>query len=132
MSYFPILRPKGPLQVGSLPEKKLSRTLEEHRRDFSIDQKVKNAILAGLGYFATGSVLEILVYFLEIEQSVDFGTVVANPKPLRAGLSAMFGSAEDVVETKICQALGRQFRIDIEGKSLEDIVSIIKSSEVYT
>ena len=118
--------------VGSLPEKKLSGFLEENRRDSSIDQKVKNAILAGLGYFATGSVLEILVYFLEIEHSVDFSTVVDNPKPLHAGLSVMFGSAEEVVETKICQALGRQFRIDSEGRSLEDMVSIIKSAEAST
>ena len=84
----------GPLQVGSLPDKKLSGFLEGNRRDSSIDQEVKNAVLAGLGYFATGAALEILVYFLEIEHSVDFSTIADNPKPLRAGLSVMFGSAE--------------------------------------
>ncbi len=120
----------GPLQVGSLPDRKLHGTLEENRRDSSIAQEVKSAVLAGLGYFATGAALEILVYFLEIEHSVDFSAIADNPKPLRVGLSAMFGSAEQVVERKICQALGKQFRIDNEGRSLDDIVSIIKSAEI--
>jgi hypothetical protein len=118
------------LQVGALPDKKLPESAEENRKDSSIDQEVKSAVLAGLGYFATGGALENLVYFLEAEHSVDFNTIADNPKPLRAGLCVMFGSAEQVVETKICQAVGKKFLIDSEGKSFEDILSIIKSTAI--
>lgn len=117
------------MQVGSLPDKKTVRTSDAGKGKYSVHQDVKNAVMTGLGYFATGAALDTLSYFLEVEHSVDFNSIVDNPRALLMGLSAMFGSSVQVIETKICQALGKQFLIGTEGRSLEDMISIIRSTE---
>jgi hypothetical protein len=117
------------MQINSLPDKS-SSTGGSKDSDSSINKEVKSAVLAGLGYFATGPTLEVLVYLLEVEHSVEFNSIAENPGLLRKGLSAMFGSAVEVVEAKICQALGRRFQISIDDKSLDDLISIIRSQEL--
>ena len=120
------------MQVGSLPDKTCNNSIGERKKASVTDQGVKEAVLSGLGYFATGTALEILVYILEVEHSVDFNFISENPSTLRTGLSAMFGNAVEVVEARICQALGTKFRIGSVGRTLEEMLSTIRSSEIPT
>ena len=116
------------LQISSMPEKQSFPPAERNEKDSFVDQEVKKAVLTGLGHFAPRSV-EFLVNFMEQEHSVDFNTIADNPRLLRAALSKMFGDAEQIVESRICQALAEPFGIDGTGKSLEDLISIIRSVE---
>lgn len=110
-----------------------SPPVESRHEPMGLDRSITNrgirdAVVAGLAHFATGTTLEMLIYLLEEEHSVDFNFIAENPAILRSGLSKMFGSAEEVVEARICQALNAQFQI--EGKSLEELISRIKSSNI--
>jgi hypothetical protein len=116
------------MQVGSLPDKKRTGSFEGER-DSTMEQGLKSAVMVGLGYFATGAALEILVYILEVEHSVDFNSIADNPGALRKGLFAMFGSAGEAVESRICQAIGMHFRVGSEGKTLEDLISMVRFKE---
>jgi len=111
-----------------MPEKELFRSKERNEKDSFIDLEVKKAVLAGLGHFVPRSVA-FLVNFMEQEHSVDFQTIADSPKLFRAGLSKMFGDAEQIIELRICKALADPFHIDSEGKSLEDLISILRSIE---
>ena len=84
--------------------------------------------MKGLEHFAPPSV-EFLVNFMEQEYSIDFNAIADNPILLRAALSNMFGDAEQLVESRICQALAEPFGIDGTGRPLEDLLSIIRSVE---
>jgi hypothetical protein len=136
-SYFPISRPVRPqgkgsekeTQVGTVPDKKSQRSPNTNQWDSLINQEVRKAVITGLGHFASGSALESLLYVMEQEYSVDFYAIADNPKVFRSGLSGMFGSADRIIETRICQALGSQFQTDSEGRSLEDLISILKTFE---
>ncbi|MGI0091201.1 MAG: hypothetical protein ACREBS_05785 [Nitrososphaerales archaeon] len=107
------------------PEKESSRP--DSRNPSLVDEEVAKAVLAGLGHFGPGSIVESLVYILELEHSVEIQSVAANPEFLRAALSKMFGGAAYVVETKICQALAKRLGVDGEGKSFEDLISMLRS-----
>ncbi|MHB1868934.1 MAG: hypothetical protein ACYCPP_08310 [Nitrososphaerales archaeon] len=116
------------MQISSMPEKQFFLPAERNEKDSFVAQEVKKAVLTGLGHFVPRSV-EFLVNFMEQEHSVDFNTIADNPRLLRAGLSKMFGDAELIVESRICQALAEPFGIDSAGRSLEDLISIIRSIE---
>ncbi|MDG6906947.1 MAG: hypothetical protein JRN20_14325 [Nitrososphaerota archaeon] len=104
-----------------------SRESKRHDDPATIDRGVREAVIAGLSHFATGTALDALIYLLEVEHSVDFNFVSDNPTILRSGLIKMFGSAEEVIESRICEALRTHFQIATSGKLLEEVISRIKS-----
>lgn len=114
------------MQVGPIAEK-VSNDRDKRKSSTGID--VKDAVLAGLSHFATGAALEALVYLLEVEHSVDFALIADNPAVLRRGLTAMFGSTEEVVEARICQALATQFGVIGPRGTLEELISMIRASD---
>jgi hypothetical protein len=95
-----------------------------------VDQELARAIRTGLGHFGPESLVENLVYMLEVDYSVDINSVSSDPASLKSALSKMFGGASYVVEYKICQALARQLGIDGEGKSLEQLIELLKQDKL--
>jgi hypothetical protein len=95
-----------------------------------VDQELAEAIRTGLGHFGPESLVENLVYMLEVDYSVNINSLSNDPSSLRSALSKMFGGASYVVEYKICQALARQLGIDGEGKSLEQLIQLLKQSKL--
>jgi hypothetical protein len=115
------------MQVGSISNNKRqedSSISDDIPAD--VHQKLKKAVLAGLGHFAPSSTVEILISVLEQEHSIDFGTILNNPRSLREGLTKMFGSAEPVVESRIRQAIAKELGVSTEGRSLEDLMSLCR------
>lgn len=92
-----------------------------------VGEQIADAIERGLAYFGTDAIVESLLYILELDYSVDLKSVAFNPNVLRNALLKMFGAAEYVVESKICQVIGKQLGIDSEGKSFEDLIAIAKA-----
>jgi len=95
--------------------------------DDLVNQQLAKAVQSGLGYFGRGQVVESLVYILELEHSIDMNSIANNLDALRIALTKMFGGAAYVIEGKICEALGKQLGIDVEGKSLESLIEILRS-----
>jgi hypothetical protein len=118
---------KTSMQVGSISNNKRQKD-SSISDDIPADvhQKLKKAVLAGLGHFAPSSTVEILISVLEQEHSIDFGTILNNPRSLREGLTKMFGSAEPVVESRIRQAIAKELGVSTEGRSLEDLMSLCR------
>ena len=104
-------------------------TLRDPNRDAERNANVAKAVMAGLGYFGAGQVVESLVYILELEHSVDMNSIADNIEGLKKALTKMFGSAAHVVETKIAEALGKQLGVDSEGKSIEDLIRILDARD---
>ncbi len=84
------------------------------------------AVVKGLSHFGAGPVVESLVYILELEHSVDLNSLANNLDALRDALSKMFGSASHVIEGRISESLAKQLGIDPDGKTLEELVEILK------
>ncbi len=90
-----------------------------------VDEEVANAILIGLSHFGSETVVESIVYLLELEHSVDIYSIARDPAPLKAALYQMFGGASFAVEAKICQALGKKLGIESKGMSMENLISML-------
>ena len=92
----------------------------------ALNQQVAKAVSKGLSYFGAGPVVESLVYILELEHSVDLNSLADNLDALRAALTKMFGTAGHVIEGKISESLGKQLGVDPDGKTLEQLVEILR------
>jgi len=93
----------------------------------ALNQQISKAVVKGLSHFGAGAVVESLVYILELEHSVDLHSLANNLDALRAALQKMFGSATYVIEERIDESLAKQLGIDRGGKSLEELVEILKA-----
>jgi hypothetical protein len=121
---------KTNMQVGSIPNNNAQKESSiSGEIPIAVQQKLKKAVLIGLGHFAPSSTVEILINVLEQEHSIDFATIPNNPMSLREGLSKMFGSAEPVIESRIRQAIAKELGVSAEGRSLEDLVTLCKQSD---
>ncbi len=93
-----------------------------------VDQEFANAIRIGLGHFGPDSLVDTLVYILELEHAVNIDSISNDPASLKTALSRMFGGAAYVVEFKICQAIAKRLGVDGDGKSLDDLISMLKAA----
>jgi hypothetical protein len=100
---------------------------ESDRSATAVNQEVANAVIKGLSHFGAGQVVESLVYILELEHSVDLNSLANNTDALKAALGKMFGSAAHVIEGRISESLAKQLGIDPDGKTLDQLVEILKS-----
>jgi len=105
---------------------KENNTEESEARKVALNQQVANAVVKGLSHFGAGTVVESLVYILELEHSVDLSSLADNLDALRAALQKMFGNAAYVIETKIAESLAKQLGVDPEGKKLDELVEITR------
>ena len=101
-------------------------TAKDHER--LLDKRVLQATKKGLSYFGGESIVESLLYMLELEHSVDTRRIGTNISQLRAGLVVMFGSGAYLVEKKIHDELANQERIVGSGLSLEELVEQVRKA----
>jgi len=92
----------------------------------ALNQQLAKAVAKGLSYFGAGPVVESLVYILELEHSIDLNSLTNNLDALRAALTKMFGTAGYTIEGKIAESLGKQLGVDVDGKSLDSLVKILR------
>lgn len=93
----------------------------------ALNRQVAKAVISGLGYFGPASVVDSLVYILELEHSVDVNNAANNLDALRVALETMFGGAAYVVDGKIVEALGKQLGVDSQGKTVQAMIVVLKS-----
>ena len=115
--------------IGRDEEQNQAKVSKDKGSDYgrALNEQFAKAVVTGLSYFGRGQVVESLVYILELEHSINMNSIVENLPALRSALTKMFGGAEYVIEGKICEALGKQLGVDSEGKTIEFMVSVLKS-----
>ena len=93
-----------------------------------INRLMKKAVISSLAHFAPQKSLEVIVAILEQEHSVNFERLVEDTGTLRIALTRMFGSGMSVVETRISKALARDAGVEFEGKSLDEMISLVRAA----
>lgn len=112
------------LQVEHSP----SGNREILRDNSSINFELRRAVLSGLAHFATRQSLEVIVAILEQEHAVDLQRLAEDTGSLRSALTKMFGSGQSIVEGRISQALAREVGIEYDGRSLDEMILLLKEA----
>lgn len=91
-----------------------------------LNEHLCDAVRKGLAHFGGEGIVESLLYMLELEHSVDLKKIATNTSHFRSALTAMFGSGAYVVENKIKDEFARQEKVVGEGKSLDELVDLLR------
>ena len=89
-----------------------------------VNELVADSVVSALGHFGGKNVVESLLYILELEHSVNLGTITTGLDGLRSGLNSMFGGAAYVVEERMCAELAKRLGVNQDGKTLESLLPV--------